>query len=378
MSFALILEWLIKSILLVLILLGGFAYLTLYERKALARMQMRVGPNRAGPWGILQPIADAIKLIFKEELVPARADKLLFFLAPVITLVPALVITAVVPWGPTLHLFGRDITLFVADVNVGVLYIMAVASIAVYGIVLAGWSSNNKYAMLGGLRSTAQMISYEIALGLSFVGVILLAGSARMTEIVEMQKSVWFVVLQPVGTLIFIIATLAEVNRAPFDMPEAEQELTAGYHTEYSGMKFALLFMAEYDKMIAICSIGATLFFGGYREFWFLSNTILSVDRTPWLGPIYIFLKIFILLFGMIWVRATFPRIRYDRLMAFGWKVLLPLSLALVFITAACILLAEQVNGLLLWAIPVVSILAGLVAVVFVYQALRRKEYARA
>ena len=181
---------------------------------------------------------------------------------------------------------------------------------------------------------------------------ILLAGSTRMIDIVEAQKSCWFVLLQPVGTVIFLIATLAEVNRAPFDMPEAEQELTAGYHTEYSGMKFALLFMAEYDKMIAICTIAATLFFGGYREFWFLSNTILSVDRTPWLGPVYIFLKIFILLFGMIWVRATFPRIRYDRLMAFGWKVLLPLSLALIFITAAGILLAQEVNPLLLLGHP--------------------------
>jgi len=379
MNFALLLEWSIKAIVLVLVLLGGFAYLTLYERKALARIQMRVGPNRAGPWGILQPIADAVKLIFKEELMPAMADKLLFFLAPVVTLVPALVITAVVPWGPTLHVFGRDITLYIADINVGVLYIMSVASIAVYGIVLAGWSSNNKYAMMGGLRSTAQMISYEIALGLSFVGVILLAGSAQMTEIVAAQKSAWFVLLQPVGTVIFLIATLAEVNRAPFDMPEAEQELTAGYHSEYSGMKFALLFMAEYDKMIAICSIGATLFFGGYREFWFLSNTILSVDRTPWLGPVYIFIKIFILLFGMIWVRATFPRIRYDRLMAFGWKVLLPLSLALIFITATFILLAQQANNtLLLWGIPVVSLLAGVLAVALVYRTLRRKEYARA
>jgi NADH-quinone oxidoreductase subunit H len=386
MNFAMILEWLIKGIILVFLLLGGFAYLTLYERKALARIQMRVGPNRAGPWGILQPIADAVKLIFKEELMPAKSDKVLFFLAPVITLVPALVITAVVPWGPTLHLFGRDITLYIADINVGVLYIMAVASIAVYGIVLAGWSSNNKYAMLGGLRSTAQMISYEIALGLSFVGVILLAGSAQMTEIVEAQKSAWFVLLQPVGTVIFLIATLAEVNRAPFDMPEAEQELTAGYHTEYSGMKFALLFMAEYDKMIAISSIGATLFFGGYREFWFLSNTILSVDRTPWLGPIYIFLKIFILLFGMIWVRATFPRIRYDRLMAFGWKVLLPLSLVLVFFTAVFILLADQAGNalslwgfpLIMWGLPVISLLAGLVAVGLLYLTLRRKEYARA
>jgi len=379
MNFALVIEWLIKGFVLVLLLLGGFAYLTLYERKALARIQMRVGPNRAGPWGILQPIADAFKLIFKEELMPARADKLLFFLAPVITVVPALVITAVVPWGPDLTILGHKLTLYIADINVGVLYIMSVASIAVYGIVLAGWSSNNKYAMMGGLRSTAQMISYEIALGLSFVGVILLAGSARMTEIVEAQRSAWFVLLQPVGTMIFLIATLAEVNRAPFDMPEAEQELTAGYHTEYSGMKFALLFMAEYDKMIAICSIGATLFFGGYREFWFLSNTILSVDRTPWLGPIYIFLKIFILLFGMIWVRATFPRIRYDRLMAFGWKVLLPLSLALIFITAAGILWSQQSsNPLLLWAIPVISLLVGLVAVALVYRTLRRKEYARA
>ena len=378
MNFALVLEWIIKGFVLLLLLLGGFAYLTLYERKALARIQMRVGPNRAGPWGILQPIADAIKLIFKEELTPSRSDKLLFLLAPVITLVPALVITAVVPWGPDLTIFGYKLTLYIADINVGVLYIMSVASIAVYGIVLAGWSSNNKYAMMGGLRSTAQMISYEIALGLSFVGVILLAGSARMTEIVAMQKSYWFVLLQPVGTLIFLIATLAEVNRAPFDMPEAEQELTAGYHTEYSGMKFALLFMAEYDKMIAISSIGATLFFGGYREFWFLSNTILSVDRTPWLGPVYIFLKIFILLFGMIWVRATFPRIRYDRLMAFGWKVLLPLSLALIFITAAFIMLSQQANNpLLLWAIPLVSLLVGLVAVALVYRTLRRKEYAR-
>jgi len=379
MDFALILEWLIKGFILVLVLLGGFAYLTLYERKALARIQARIGPNRAGPWGLLQPIADAIKLVFKEELMPARADKLLFLLAPVITLVPALVITAVVPWGPPLRLFGREISLYIADVNVGVLYIMSVASIAVYGVVLAGWSSNNKYAMMGGLRSTAQMISYEIALGLTFVGAILLADSARMTEIVDAQRSVWFVLLQPAGTAIFLIATLAEVNRAPFDMPEAEQELTAGYHTEYSGMKFALLFMAEYDKMIAISCIGATLFFGGYREFPFLANTIFSVDQTPWLGPVYIFLKVFVLLFGMIWVRATFPRIRYDRLMAFGWKILLPLSLVLIFITATGILLSQKYGlGYYYWGIPLGSLLAGLIAIGMVDRTLRRKEYARA
>ena len=248
MNFLLVLEWLIKGFVWAMVLLGGFAYLTLYERKALARIQSRIGPNRAGPWGILQPIADAVKLIFKEELTPANADKLIFLLAPVITVVPAVVITAVVPWGPSLDIFGYHLNLYIADINVGVLYIMSIASIAVYGIVLAGWSSNNKYAMMGGLRSTAQMISYEIALGLSFVSAILLAGSMRMLDIVEAQGGYWFhvipkwfVVLQPVGTAIFLIATLAEVNRAPFDMPEAEQELTAGYHTEYSGMKFALL-----------------------------------------------------------------------------------------------------------------------------------------
>ena len=229
MDFTLILEWIIKGFVLTLILLGGFAYLTLYERRALARIQARIGPNRAGPFGILQPIADAVKLIFKEELTPALADKLLFLLAPVLTVVPAVVITAVVPWGKqSFSLFGRDITPYIADINVGVLYIMSIASIAVYGIVLAGWSSNNKYAMMGGLRSTAQMISYELTLGLSFVGAILLAGSMRMLDIVEAQKTMWFVVLQPIGTGIFLIATLAEVNRAPFDMPEDEQELTAG------------------------------------------------------------------------------------------------------------------------------------------------------
>jgi NADH-quinone oxidoreductase subunit H len=302
----------------------------------------------------------------------------LFLLAPVLTVVPAVVITAVVPWGKqSFSLFGRDITPYIADINVGVLYIMSIASIAVYGIFLAGWSSNNKYAMMGGLRSSAQMISYELTLGLSFVSAILLAGSMRMLDIVEAQKTMWFVVLQPIGTGIFLIATLAEVNRAPFDMPEAEQELTAGYHTEYSGMKFALLFMAEYTKMIAISAIGATLFFGGYREFWFLSNTVFSIDHTPWLGPVYIFIKIVVLLFGMIWVRATYPRIRYDRLMAFGWKLLLPMSLALVFITAAGIILAEQVNTNLIWSIPVLSILVGLFAVGMIDRVLRRKDNAR-
>ncbi|HVN16149.1 MAG TPA: NADH-quinone oxidoreductase subunit NuoH [Anaerolineales bacterium] len=371
MDWTLWLEWFLKSLILILVILTGFAYLTFYERRALARIQTRVGPNRAGPDGWFQPLADAVKLIFKEELTPATADKTIFFWAPVITVVPSLIISAVIPWGTSFNLFGRQITLYVADINVGVLYLMSVASIAVYGIVLAGWSSNNKYALLGGLRSSAQMISYELSLGLSFVTAILLANSMRMIDIVDTQKSIWWFIVQPVGAAIFLIATLAEVNRAPFDMPEAEQELTAGYHAEYSGMKFALFFMAEYQKMIVVSAIAATLFFGGYLGPF--------VDRFPLLGPVYMFIKIVILLFGMIWVRATFPRIRYDRLMAFGWKILVPLSLAIVFITATGILLAQQFNNLLFyWAIPIISIAAGLFAVVMIYRELRRKAYERA
>lgn len=332
---ALIAEWIIKSLILIFVLLTGFAYTTFYERKALARIQVRIGPNRAGPGGWLQPVADGIKLIFKEELIPTQADKLIFVLAPIITVVPALIIMAVIPWGDTVNLLGREIHLHLADINVGSLYILSVASISVYGIVLAGWSSNNKYAMLGGIRSTAQMISYELALGLTFIGPIMMAGSMSMDDIVRAQKDLgWFVLYQPLGAIVFWIATLAEVNRAPFDMPEAEQELTAGYHTEYSGMKFALFFMAEYIKMIAVSAIGATLFFGGYRGPF--------IDNLPWLGPLYLFGKVFFLLFGMIWVRATLPRVRYDRLMAFGWKVLLPVSLFNVVITAIVIVLVGR------------------------------------
>ena len=273
----------IKAFVMILVLLTGFAYLTLYERRALARIQVRIGPNRAGWQGLMQPIADAVKLIFKEEFTPAHADKLIFVIAPIVTVVPAMIIAAVIPLGTqfTLPFTNRVITLYVADINVGVLYLTAIASIAVYGIVLAGWSSNNKYAMLGGMRSTAQMISYELALGMCFVVAILLGNSMSLVDIVNAQKDMWFAVLQPVGALIFLVATLAEVNRAPFDMPEAEQELAAGYHTEYSGMKFALFFMAEYEKMIVISMIAATLYFGGYREFWFLKDTI--PERGPYL-----------------------------------------------------------------------------------------------
>ena len=379
------LELVIKGFVLCFVLLTGFAYLTLYERRALARMQVRVGPNRAGPQGLLQPIADAVKLIFKEELTPAKVYKVVFVLAPILTVVPSLVLAAVIPLGTSFVLGGRTITLYVASLNVGVLYLTSIASIAVYGITLAGWSSNNKYAMLGGIRASAQMISYELSLGLCFALAIVLSGltnpdggSMNLVDIVNAQKGMWFAVIQPVGALIFLIVTLAEVNRAPFDMPEAEQELTAGFHSEYSGMKFALFFMAEYQKMIVISMIAATLFFGGYREFWFLKDTFFSVDQNWFLGPIYLMLKVVVLLFFMIWIRATWPRIRYDRLMAFGWKVLLPLSLVTVFITAAGIVLAQEFNNqVFIYSIPVLSIICAMVAVGLIYRGLRRKSDGR-
>jgi NADH-quinone oxidoreductase subunit H len=325
-----VIEALIKSALIAFVLLTAFAYLTFAERKIAALMQVRKGPNRVGPWGLLQPAADGIKLIFKEEVMPAGADKILFFLAPILTMIPAIVIVAVIPVGPDVELFGRIIRLGISDLNVGLLYILAIASVAVYGIVLAGWSSANKYALLGGLRASAQMISYEIALGLSIIGPIMLAGTLSLQGIVQAQQSsTWYVLWQPLGAMIFLIAGLAELNRAPFDMPEAEQELTAGYFTEYSGMKFSLFFMGEYIKMVAVSAIATTLFFGGYLGPF--------VDTFPWLGILYFGIKTAAFLFLMIWIRLTLPRLRYDQLMAFGWKVLLPLALFNVVITAVVI-----------------------------------------
>ena len=320
----------VKTGLLLFTLLTGFAYLTLFERRVLAKIQTRVGPNRVGPWGLLQPAADGIKLIFKEELIPDRADKTLFVLAPIVTVIPALIIMAVIPFGPDLQILGRTVSQSIAaDINVGVLYLLAVSSIAVYGIALAGWSSGNKYALLGGLRAAAQMVSYELALGLAFVVPILLAGSMSIQDIVMAQNGFtrWFVWKQPLGFLILFIASIAEINRAPFDEPEAEQELVAGFHTEYSGMKFALFFMAEYIKMIAVSAIAATFFLGGYWGPF--------VEQFPLLGPLYFGIKVVGFLFVIIWLRATLPRIRYDRLMQLGWKILLPLALLTVVWTAA-------------------------------------------
>lgn len=322
----------IKSLMIFALGMGGFAYMTWIERKFIARLQNRYGPNRAGPFGLLQPIADGLKLFFKEEVTPAGADKAIFTLAPVVTLLPALLVFAVIPIGGSIHLFGAERRLVLApDLNVGILYVLAITSIAVYGITLAGWSSNNKYSLLGGLRSSAQMISYELAMGLAILAVVLTAGTLNVDRIIAAQDRVWYIFIQPVAFAIYLITSIAEVNRAPFDLPEAEQELTAGYHTEYSGMKFALFFAAEYIKMIAVSALGATLFLGGWRGPW--------VDQAPLLGPVYFVLKTLLALVVFVWIRATLPRIRYDRLMAFGWKVLLPLALANVLVTALVILL---------------------------------------
>ncbi|MFQ6058076.1 MAG: NADH-quinone oxidoreductase subunit NuoH [Anaerolineae bacterium] len=318
----------VKSIVIVGFLLTGFAYMTWLERKVVAHIQSRIGPNRAGPFGLLQPLADGLKLIFKEDIIPAQADKVIYFLAPAMSLVPALMAFAVVPLGPRVTILGRPLDLYLADVNIALLYVLAVSSLGVYGIVLAGWSSNNKYSLLGGLRSSAQMISYELALGLSIVGVLMLTGSFSLTSIVNAQSRVPFVVLQPLGFVIYAICAIAEVNRAPFDLPEAEQELIAGYHIEYSGLKFALFFMAEYINMITVSAIAVTLFWGGWRG--------------PFLPPpLWFLIKVFMALFCFVWIRATFPRLRYDRLMALGWKVLLPLALINIMVTAAAIVIRD-------------------------------------
>ena len=304
------------------------------ERRVSAFMLDRVGPNRVGPKGVLQPIADGIKFLMKEDLVPERVDKPIFILAPAILLIPALMTFAVIPFGSPINLFGREIALQVADVNVGILYVLALTSISVYGIVLAGWSSNNKYSLLGGLRSSAQLISYELAMGLAVVSIILLAGSLRLNDIITDQQGSflsWNIFRQPLAFLIFLIAVYAETNRLPFDLSEAEQELVGGYHTEYSSMKFAMFFMAEYANMITAAALTVTLFFGGW-DVPLLDEGSLGLFGAL-LSVLSFILKVAFFLFLFIWVRWTFPRFRYDQLMRLGWKVMLPLALFNIFLT---------------------------------------------
>ncbi len=310
-------------------------YLVLLERKVQAWVQVRLGPMRVGPHGVLQPLADVLKLFVKEDITPVRADKWVYTAAPIIVLVPALIAFAVIPFGSTAHLFGQAIPLYISDINVGLLYIVAVASIGVYGIILGGWSSNSKYPLLGSLRSSAQLISYELAVTMTFVSVILASGSLSMVQIVRAQEAngVWFAFVQPVSLFIYFVGGLAETNRAPFDLPEAESELVAGFHTEYSGMRFALFFLAEYANMIVVSAIATTLFFGGWLPPF---GGVAALSFLHWVpGWIWFLLKTFILLYVFLWIRATLPRYRYDQLMRLGWKVLIPLAIANILVVAA-------------------------------------------
>ena len=319
---------LVKLGMVFFVLLSGAAYLVLIERKLLGRMQLRYGPNRAGPGGMFQPLADAIKLITKEDLIPAQADKVIFFVAPGLAALTALLAFAVVPFAPPMTVFGREVPLVVCDLNIGVLYFLGLSSLAVYGVALGGWASNSKYALLGGIRSLAQLLSYELAMGLSLVPVVLMARSFSLTDIVLAQQNLPFAVLNPLAFLIFLISVAAESKRIPFDLPEAENELVAGFHTEYSGMRFGLFFVGEYINMMILGAMVTVFFLGGWQG--------------PWLPPILWFLlKVLAVAFFFIWMRATLPRLRYDQLMHFGWKVLIPLSLVNVLITGA-VLLAMQ------------------------------------
>ncbi len=335
----------IQGLVVFLITTTAFAYLTLFERRLLARLQNRVGPNRAGPDGFMQPLADAIKLFFKEDIVPDEADKVVYTVAPALAMIPAILLFAVIPVGAPLRLFGRSIPLQFTDVNVGVLFLLSVTSIGVYGITLGGWSSNNKYSMLGGIRSSAQLISYELALGLSVMVPVMLASSLSLSAIVDNQHG-WWNIFKPTGLVafgIFWLASTAEVVRAPFDLVEAEQELVGGYNTEYSSMKFALFFMAEYIKLIAVSAIGVTLFMGGWRG---PGVDLLTNSGYPNIAALvsvgYFLLKLLLFLFVSVWIRATLPRFKYNQLMDIGWKRLLPISLATVGITAVGAVLLQN------------------------------------
>ena len=321
----------IKAGVLIFIVVTSFAYLMLFERKLLAWFQLRVGPIWTGPWGLLQPAADAIKLVLKEDLTPATADRFIYKIAPALAVLTALMAYAVIPFGT----YPDGTPISIANVNVGILFLLAMGAISVYGVALGGWSSQSKWPLLGAIRSTAQMISYELAMGLSIIGVLMLAGTTDLHGIITAQSThhAWYVVPQIVGFLIYGITATAETNRAPFDLPEAETELVAGFHTEYSSLRFGTFFVAEYINMITVSAIAAMLFLGG--------GDGPFVAQIPWLTIVWFLTKVGLLLFVLIWLRATLPRLRYDRLMAFGWKVLLPVAIVNLLVTAALVALHQ-------------------------------------
>src|ERR671924_628557 len=324
---------LLKIVIVLNATLVAVTYMVLLERKVIAWAQSRLGPMRVGPYGVLQPIADAVKLMIKEDITPVRADKWVFTAAPIISMVPALIVYAVIPFGPQVALFGRTVSLYITDLNVGLLYIVSVASIGVYGIILAGWASNSKFPLLASLRASAQLISYEVAVTMTLVSMIISAGTLSMVGIInaQLEQGVWYAFVQPLAFFIFFVGGLAETNRAPFDLPEAEQELTGGFHTEYSGMRFALFFLAEYANMIVVSSVVTTLFLGG----WLPPFPNVSAMHFLYYVPswAWFLIKSFVFLYIFIWIRATLPRYRYDQLMRLGWKVLIPLAIANLLVT---------------------------------------------
>ena len=313
----------VKAVIIAVALLLMVPLLVWLERRLMGRFQVRLGPNRVGPFGLGQPFVDAIKLLFKENIVQSSADKFLFYLAPAIVVFTAIVTFAAIPFGEPFEVGGQEVGLWGANLNIGILFIFAISSMGIYGMVIAGFSSNNKYSLMGGLRSSAQMISYELTLGLSALSVIVMAGSLNLSDLVDSQKTIPYILVQPVAFLLFFIAGVAETNRAPFDLPEAEQELVAGFHTEYTGMKFAMFFMGEYINMVTMSSLVTLLFLGGWNSYGLPIWPILAFAG-----------KVFFLLCVFIWLRSTFPRIRYDRLMTFGWKFLLPICLFNLLATA--------------------------------------------
>src|SRR5882762_2087350 len=344
-------SFLIYKIILVVsvfgITLGIAAYSTYAERKVAAFLQDRLGPDRAGPFGILQPLADGLKFFMKEEIIPNVSNKFLFILGPCIAMLTALMAGVVVPWGGTLNIGGTEYSLQITDINIGVLYIFGVVSIGVYGIMIGGWASNNKYSLLGGIRASAQMISYEIAMGLSIIAFVMMTGTLSLGEITTMQAggagshwNFWNVVYQPLGFLIFLTCAFAECNRTPFDLPECETELVGGYHTEYSSMKLGFYLFAEYINMFISSAVISTLYFGGYN-FPFMNDLGLSHNTVTVLGSLALFAKIIFFIFFFMWIRWTVPRFRYDQLMNLGWKGLLPLSIANVLITGLVIMWKE-------------------------------------
>jgi len=323
----------IKAVVLVVVLLLSGAYATLWERKICARFQVRYGPNMAGPFGMFQPLADAVKAIFKEEYIPDHVDKVLFLMGPGISYAAVIITFAVIPFGPEVNLFGQKVGLWIGDANVSLLFLLAIAGLGSYGVVLGGWSSNNKYSLIGALRGAAQMISYELPMGLALVSVVLLAGSLSVRQIVDFQGGWPLIVLQPVGFLIFLIAIIAESNRSPFDLPETENELVSGFMTEYGGIKFALYFMGEYTAMVVNSAIVATIFLGGWK--W---PAVIS-DLHPLAGVALFLAKVLVVMFLFVWIRASTPRVRYDKFMRFCWKFMVPLALVNLAVTAVVVAL---------------------------------------